>query len=593
VLAASVHCSAAYADFFTQQTIQRFAPLLVIYAGEDNGPASAPWYLDRSSLWFSESAPCTDKEVFPGPWTASAIAKLGLQVPKASRWQYRDKRFPVCKHDGATLFATDHTRPYDSGRPPGLNRDEGFYLAFDQSHGATGGMPFTRDGASHEFKTQAPVYYDDGELLNDDGSDADPRRAYISYWFFYPYNDAPRVPFLFDHQGDWENMSLLFENSSNGSSWTLQAVSYSAHGAPKGVSADCPATTYSSEPLSCQAPRTPWAGVPRLVGFVANGDHATYPSPGPHKLHGPVADRTSSVESGFSWPTWQTLIPLESQGWAGFCGAWGDVAGPFLPSAKDRTGPVGPGCLDRQERQLKPARPKSWGVSRSSPQDRSATPGQATGTDPPELAGGDALGGAGGLRRAKVNRPEITRRLIPFPPKRKRQMAAYSERHYGEHVWRLRHPQVIVEHWAESSSASSVYNTFAADTPDPELHELPNVCAHFVISGSGKIIQLVPLSIRCRHTVGLNWTAIGIEHTGFGDAEVLGDHAQMHASLELTRYLQCRFQIKLRNVIGHNESLSSPFHRERVASLRSQTHGDWRRDSMQIYRRRLDHLGGC
>jgi hypothetical protein len=172
-------------------------------------------------------------------------------------------------------------------------------------------------------------------------------------------------------------------------------------------------------------------------------------------------------------------------------------------------------------------------------------------------------------------------------------MAAYSERHYGEHVWRLRHPRVIVEHWAESSSAASVYNTFAPDIPDPELHELPNVCAHFVISGSGKIIQLVPLSIRCRHTVGLNWTSIGIEHTGFSDAEVLDDHAQMHASLELTRYLQCRFQIRLRNVIGHNESLSSPFHHERVASLRTQTHGDWRHGSMQIYRRRLRHLGGC
>ena len=81
----------------------------------------------------------------------------------------------------------------------------------------------------------------------------------------------------------------------------------------------------------------------------------------------------------------------------------------------------------------------------------------------------------------------------------------------------------------------------------------------------GRSISWCPLSIRCRHTVGLNWTAIGIEHTGFSDAEVLGDRAQMRASLRLTRYLRCRFHIKLRNVIGHNESLSSPFHRERVA----------------------------
>jgi N-acetylmuramoyl-L-alanine amidase len=194
---------------------------------------------------------------------------------------------------------------------------------------------------------------------------------------------------------------------------------------------------------------------------------------------------------------------------------------------------------------------------------------------------------------ARAPRPHIISHLIPFGPKRKRQMAAYSERHYGEHTWRLRHPHVIVEHWAEAGTAASVYNTFAPDHPDPELHELPNVCSHFVVSGSGRIYQLVSTRVRCRHTVGLNWTAIGIEHTGFSDAEVLGNRREMRASLALTHYLSCRFQIKLRNVIGHAESLSSPYHRERVASLRRQTHGDWRHSSMQIYRRRLHHLGGC
>lgn len=189
--------------------------------------------------------------------------------------------------------------------------------------------------------------------------------------------------------------------------------------------------------------------------------------------------------------------------------------------------------------------------------------------------------------------PYVIRHLIPFGPKRKREMARYSERHYGEDTWRLRRPRVIVEHWAETGSAAAVYNTFAPDHPDSELHELPNTCAHFVVSGSGRIYQLVSLRIRCRHTVGLNWTAIGIEHTGFSDGEVLGDRRQMRASLRLTRYLRCRFQIKLRNVIGHAESLSSPYHRERVASLRTQTHSDWRHRSMQVYRKRLHRLGGC
>jgi len=182
---------------------------------------------------------------------------------------------------------------------------------------------------------------------------------------------------------------------------------------------------------------------------------------------------------------------------------------------------------------------------------------------------------------------------IPFGAKRKHEMAAYSERHYGQPSWRLRHPRVIVEHMAQAGSVAAVRNAFAADRPDPELHELPNVCSHFVVSESGRIYRLVNLRTRCRHTVGLNWTAIGIEHVGYGDGDVLGDRRALRASLRLTRWLRCRFQIRVRDVIGHAESLSSPYHHELVPSLRRQTHGDWRHASMRVYRRKLRHLGAC
>ncbi|HKG04155.1 MAG TPA: hypothetical protein VKB03_13310 [Conexibacter sp.] len=46
-------------------------------------------------------------------------------------------------------------------------------------------------------------------------------------------------------------------------------------------------------------------------------------------------------------------------------------------------------------------------------------------------------------------------------------------------------------------------------------------------------------------------------------------------------------------MIGHAESLSSPFHRERVASLRTQTHGDWQPAAMGRYRALLRARGGC
>jgi hypothetical protein len=196
-------------------------------------------------------------------------------------------------------------------------------------------------------------------------------------------------------------------------------------------------------------------------------------------------------------------------------------------------------------------------------------------------------------RGAEVRKPPISRHLIPFGPKRKREMAAYSWRHYRERTWRLRRPRVIVEHVAVAGGVPAVFNAFAPDVPDPELGELPNVCAHFVVSSSGRVHRLVNLRTRCRHTVGLNWTAIGIEHTGYSDADVLGNLRQMRASLRLTGYLRCRFRIRVRDVIGHSESLRSPYHRERVAGLRHQTHGDWRHRSMRVYRRRLSRSVRC
>ena len=196
-------------------------------------------------------------------------------------------------------------------------------------------------------------------------------------------------------------------------------------------------------------------------------------------------------------------------------------------------------------------------------------------------------------RAAGAPRPPIVTRLIPFGPKRKREMAAYSVRHYGEREWRLRRPRVIVEHMAQTGTVGAVFNTFAPDVPDVELGELPNVCAHFVVGRSGKIFKLVNLRTRCRHTVGLNWTAIGIEHVGYGDGDVLGNRRQLRGSLRLTRWLRCKFGIRVRDTIGHNESLSSTYHRELVLSLRSQTHGDWRHASMRAYRQKLSRMRAC
>jgi hypothetical protein len=98
------------------------------------------------------------------------------------------------------------------------------------------------------------------------------------------------------------------------------------------------------------------------------------------------------------------------------------------------------------------------------------------------LIAGSGAPAHGGARAAQpVARPAIAVWPIPFGAKRKRETAAYSQRHYGQGTWRLRHPRVIVEHMAQAGSVTAVRNGFVPDVPDVELHELPNVCAHFVI----------------------------------------------------------------------------------------------------------------
>jgi hypothetical protein len=189
-----------------------------------------------------------------------------------------------------------------------------------------------------------------------------------------------------------------------------------------------------------------------------------------------------------------------------------------------------------------------------------------------------------------LERPPIHRWPIPYGATRRREMVAYSLRHYGEDTYVLRNPKVIVEHYTETTTAREVFNTFAPDVPDSEFHELPNTCAHFLIEPSGRIDELVAPTLRCRHTTGLNWTAIGIENVGLSDRQVLGDRAQLRASLQLTRWLRCRYAIALANVIGHNESLSSPYHHDLVQAFRHQTHSDFNRADMNRYRAMLSRL---
>jgi beta-N-acetylhexosaminidase len=214
----------------------------------------------------------------------------------------------------------------------------------------------------------------------------------------------------------------------------------------------------------------------------------------------------------------------------------------------------------------------------------SASAAVAVSTGASGQTGSSGVSGATATTAPLLPAPKIVKDMIPFGAARKQQMREYAETHYGIDSYHIVGPHLVIWHYTASATFSSVWNTFADDVPDVQYHVLPQVCAHFVIDTNGTIYQLVPLNIMCRQVVGLDYTAIGIENVGFSDQQVMDDKAQYDSALELTRWLRCKFNLPVKNVIGHNESLSSPYYIEHVPSWRGQTHQDFDHADMNVVR---------
>lgn len=80
--------------------------------------------------------------------------------------------------------------------------------------------------------------------------------------------------------------------------------------------------------------------------------------------------------------------------------------------------------------------------------------------------------------------------------------------------------------------------------------------AHFVVSRTGQIVQLVPVTDVAWHSGNAYWNlhSIGIEHVGFAGRNIYTD-AEYRASAELVAYLAHRWTIPIdrTHIIGHDE----------------------------------------
>ncbi|MBC7644333.1 MAG: N-acetylmuramoyl-L-alanine amidase [Thermoleophilia bacterium] len=181
----------------------------------------------------------------------------------------------------------------------------------------------------------------------------------------------------------------------------------------------------------------------------------------------------------------------------------------------------------------------------------------------------------------------VVPRLIPYDAVRRNEMAAYSQRHYGSSSATL-DPTLIVLHF--TATTFDPYGSFAADEPAAgpagSTKELPGTCAHFVVLQNGTVEQLVPLNLMCRHTIGLNDQAIGIEMVEKTSANAIFTRpAQIAAALKLVDTLSTTLDIDRAHVIGHAAANGYPTFHD-LAGWQND-HTDWNAAQVQRHRKLL------
>jgi hypothetical protein len=274
-------------------TVAKYAPSVYLAPGEAYLPMSAGTFVAQSSLSWAHDTGCPDATV--AERTTIDASKLG-----AGGYQHQIADV-LCVEHGTQYKSNELTRPRQ-GDKPNVPTAEGFFLNFPNTQ---------RSGQG----TAAPVYYEYSA------------HKYVTYWFFYAFNDAPAPIDSFDHEGDWERISVQLDAQDN-----AVTVAFYEH------------SGYCTLPWSQVAQESA-----HPVAYSAVGTHATYWKAGTFPLVGGLANDVTG--KGTSWKTYQTtLSDAHAQGWFGFGGAWGEVG-----EVEDSTGPLGPSSF-------KGPAPSNWNV---------------------------------------------------------------------------------------------------------------------------------------------------------------------------------------------------------------------------------------
>lgn len=150
---------------------------------------------------------------------------------------------------------------------------------------------------------------------------------------------------------------------------------------------------------------------------------------------------------------------------------------------------------------------------------------------------------------------KIIEKLISYSDERKRLSIEYLKDRHGIIQDNANiTPIMVVLHYTGKGTAKSIYNYFNQTTIETDRkinsnQSKLNVSSHYVIDRDGTIYRLVPDNLFCRHTIGLNYCAIGVENIGSKENPLTNE--QIKSNAKLIRYLKSKHNIQY--VIGHSE----------------------------------------
>lgn len=152
----------------------------------------------------------------------------------------------------------------------------------------------------------------------------------------------------------------------------------------------------------------------------------------------------------------------------------------------------------------------------------------------------------------------IIQKTIIFDELRVKLTQEYIKEHYSIDTKSIKiKPEIIVIHHTGINDLEKSFSRFSPslllkDRGDISSAGRLNVSAHFLVDKDGTVYQLMNETTMARHTIGLNYSSIGIENVGGKNFEDNLSYEQLQANMELIIYLNNKYA-SIKYLIAHSE----------------------------------------